>query len=81
MTPSVKVCHVCDQINGSCTFFDDVLQRDASGTTHGKLCETSQGIFGAVGMDCGEGSAMAGVEGVEENTRLRTAGWLQQSIC
>lgn len=71
-SPAILIRHMRNQVDGPPAFLRDILQRDAARATRGKLREAPQRISGAVGVDRRERTAMAGVEGVEKDTRLRT---------
>ena len=61
-----------DQVDRSPAFCFNIAQKDATGTTQGKLRQAPQRILGAVGMNGRKRSAMAGIERVKEDTRFRS---------
>lgn len=74
VAPSVLIHYMDDHVDTSPAFLLDVVQRDASScASHGELRQTPQRISSAVGMNGRKRSPMAGVQSIEEDTRLRAS--------
>lgn len=74
MAPSVLIHHMHDHVDGSSALLLDIAQRDGSSrASHGKLCQAAECICGAIGMNGRKRSAMACIQGIQEDACLRAA--------
>jgi len=77
MPPSAFIRHMGDQFDRPQTFLMDVVQSNTTGSAHGELREPPQCISRAVGVYGRDRAAMAGIECVKKDARLRAANLAQ----
>ena len=69
MARAIASLYVYNNIDYPAAFLLDILQTNVTGTAHGQMRQAADGVFGAVGMNRGQRSAMAGIQCVQKNAR------------